>query len=167
MSGPNSYSELFFLDEATAFSAGHRPCAECRRPRYDEFKTQWLAANGASVSLSGSSIREIDKVLDQERIGPGGEKITFSAPLSHLPPGTFIEIDGVAPLIWEDGLRQWSFSGYSDVSLQLAPSAAVRVLTPASRTIQPQCSISAAMNAENCPRASPSSAVVLRGAVGR
>src|SRR5262245_6877749 len=34
---PRRYSELFFLDEATAFSAGHRPCAECRRERYNEF----------------------------------------------------------------------------------------------------------------------------------
>src|SRR6185295_157110 len=39
--GANSYSELFFLDEATAFSAGHRPCASCRRTRYAEFKSKW------------------------------------------------------------------------------------------------------------------------------
>ena len=47
---PGRYTELFFLDEVTAFAAGHRPCAECRRKRYNEFRDAWQAAN-ALVAL--------------------------------------------------------------------------------------------------------------------
>lgn len=44
---PGNYSELFFMDEATAFAAGHRPCAHCQRARHREFKDSWVRANGA------------------------------------------------------------------------------------------------------------------------
>lgn len=90
---PNRYSELFFLDEATAFAAGHRPCAECRRERYMEFKAAWLEAN---VGLSSKSlpIAEIDKQLHSERTRRGGGKVTYKADFNSLPPGTFIERDG-------------------------------------------------------------------------
>src|SRR3979490_1903159 len=43
---PGRYTELFFLDEATAFAAGHRPCAECRRPDYLRFLDAWAKATG-------------------------------------------------------------------------------------------------------------------------
>ena len=49
---PHRYSELFFLDEATSFAAGHRPCAECRRERYNEFRAAWFEANQAAISAS-------------------------------------------------------------------------------------------------------------------
>ena len=42
---PSTYTELFFLDESTAFAAGHRPCGECRRERYRQFKELWVRAN--------------------------------------------------------------------------------------------------------------------------
>src|SRR5258707_3661680 len=42
---PGQYTELFFLDEATAFAAGHRPCAECRRERYKAFRAAWINWN--------------------------------------------------------------------------------------------------------------------------
>jgi hypothetical protein len=45
---PNRYTELFFLDEATAFAAGHRPCAECRRERYNAFKDAWQVLDMSS-----------------------------------------------------------------------------------------------------------------------
>ena len=38
---PGRYTELFFLDEATALAAGHRPCAECRRERFNAFRCAW------------------------------------------------------------------------------------------------------------------------------
>jgi hypothetical protein len=58
---PGSYSELFFLDEVTAFAAGHRPCAECRRDRYNEFKAAWLAMNlpGSSVPVNGEKVQDL------------------------------------------------------------------------------------------------------------
>lgn len=130
--GANTYSELFFLDEATALSVGHRPCATCRRERYDEFKSKWLVANSARIAMPSSSIAEVDKLLHAERIRQSGAKVTFEAPLSSLPLGTFVEIDGEAFLAWRQGLIRWSFSGYSAADEQPAPSMRVRVLTPAS-----------------------------------
>src|SRR5262245_3708406 len=61
---PNRYSELFFLDEATSLAAGHRPCAECRRKRYEEFR-DILAMKGAD---------EIDRALHAERLDEAGRK---------------------------------------------------------------------------------------------
>jgi hypothetical protein len=130
--GANTYSELFFLDEATALSAGHRPCATCRRARYEEFKGKWLVANSTSVSIPGASIIEIDKVLNRERADRSGEKVTFDAPLSTVPLGAFVEINGEAFLVWRRGLARWSFSGYSVVQIPFDPSVCVRVLTPQS-----------------------------------
>lgn len=130
--GANTYSELFFLDEATALSAGHRPCATCRRERYDEFKSKWLVANSAQNLIPSSSIAEVDKLLHAERVGRSGAKVTFEAPINSLPLGALVEIDGQALLVWHQGLMRWSFSGYSAASEQPAPSTRVRVLTPES-----------------------------------
>ncbi|OGB04988.1 MAG: hypothetical protein A3E79_03205 [Burkholderiales bacterium RIFCSPHIGHO2_12_FULL_61_11] len=130
--GRTTYSELFFLDDATAFSAGHRPCATCRRERYNEFKTSWLAVNGELFSMTNPSINEIDKVFHRERIDRNGTKVTFEAPLSSLPLGTVVDINDEAFLVWHQGLKRWSFNGYSDLQLQPSPSTLVRVLTPES-----------------------------------
>ena len=128
--GANTYSELFFLDEATALSAGHRPCATCRRVRYDEFKSRWLLANNTRLSMPNLSVMEIDKVLHAERADVDGTKTTFEAPLSSLPLGVLVEINGEALLAWRQGLTRWSFSGYSATKVRPAPSTLVRVLTP-------------------------------------
>src|SRR3954454_12205060 len=64
---PGLYTELFFLDEAVAFAAGHRPCAECRRARYNDFREAWRRAMG------GPSLRMADKmdvVLHKARLRP-------------------------------------------------------------------------------------------------
>jgi hypothetical protein len=126
------YSELFFLDEATALSAGHRPCAECRRERYNEFKALWCAANLGAISLSAVPISQIDKQLHSERAVRCGGKVTFQSELKAVPAGAFIAINGVAFLHWLGRLHQWSPCGYSQPHLSLSPSAVVTVLTPAS-----------------------------------
>ncbi len=55
---PRRYTELFFLDEATAFAAGHRPCFECRRHDAKAFQSAWVAANPAPSRLvRGASAR--------------------------------------------------------------------------------------------------------------
>ena len=100
---PRRYSELFFLDEATAFAAGHRPCAECRRERYKEFRAAWGAAAGAD---------EIDAVLHAERVTPQGGKRTYQAELLELPVGTMVEVNGAPCLVRDGSLWPWSFSGY-------------------------------------------------------
>jgi len=128
---PDSYSELFFLDEATAFSAGHRPCADCRRERFREFKSAWIGANREKLTSDDPTIAEIDNLLQAERTAQGVEKITFAAKGGELPPGTFIEIDGEAMLIWRGKMRPWTFEGYGKGRELPLSLATVRILTPA------------------------------------
>lgn len=123
------YSELFFLDEATALSAGHRPCAECRKTRHNEFKAAWLASK---PTLSAVTAAEIDKVMHSERAARGGVKVTSQAEFGGLPDGTFIEQNGDACLIWFGELRKWSPQGYLDSVSKPAVNALVDVLTPPS-----------------------------------
>src|ERR1700744_1539959 len=87
---PNRYTELFFLDEATAFAAGHRPCFECRRKDYNRFKAFWITGNRKPGFDLNTSINEIDKLLHKERIGRKGEKITYKEKVKNLPDGVFI-----------------------------------------------------------------------------
>src|SRR5215831_5062323 len=72
---PRRYSELFFLDEATSLSAGHRPCAECRRARYNEFRAAWSAAHGGNGRFAGAD--DMDDVIHAERVERGGGKKTY------------------------------------------------------------------------------------------
>ncbi|GAB2794631.1 hypothetical protein GCM10027040_21120 [Halomonas shantousis] len=129
---PDSYSELFFLDEATAFAAGHRPCASCRNKRYREFKAQWLAANPELVPGEKPPIAAIDKVLHAERAAQSGDKVTFKTAIETLPFGTIIEQDGATFLVGEKELLPWSFHGYSQPALLPEEGTSVTVLTPAS-----------------------------------
>lgn len=126
------YSELFFLDEATALSAGHRPCAECRRGRYNEFKTLWCAVMLGIATPASIPVSRIDSQLHVERAVRGGGKLTFRTEFKHVPEGAFIEIDGAAFLIWRGGLHRWSPQGYVRTMRALSPSDEVIVLTPAS-----------------------------------
>jgi len=129
---PDSYSQLFFVDEATAFAAGHRPCAECRRDRYNEFKAAWIQSNRDLIETVSPTVIEIDKVLHSERVFEDKRKRTYSAHFGTLPQGTFIEIEGKALLLWRGKLLEWSFEGYSRSNSSLSPSLSVAVLTPAS-----------------------------------
>ena len=87
---PRRYTELFFLDEATAFAAGHRPCAECRNADYRRFRSVWETRFGAPASAD-----RIDRVLDAER-RDGKRRRTHRAGIETLPDGTFVAIDGRA-----------------------------------------------------------------------
>ncbi|WP_232288506.1 hypothetical protein [Vibrio splendidus] len=120
----NSYSELFFLDEATALSAGHRPCASCRRQRFDEFKQAWGAAQ-----LSELKVDEIDKVLHQDRAIRGGKKVTYNEKLENLPNGVFVELEGKPWLIWRNELHEWHPDGYR-ARADIYGDLNVTVLTP-------------------------------------
>ena len=128
---PNSYTELFFLDEATALSAGHRPCAECRRSRYYEFKKKWLDANEDLLKGERPSAANIDRIIHEERIH-NKEKVTYWSALFKLPNGVIIEIDSKPYLIWEHKLFEWSFSGYIESKKEYNKSDEVKVLTPKS-----------------------------------
>lgn len=129
--GPGSYSELFFLDEATSFSAGHRPCAECRRDRFQEFRLAWIAANPGVVDPA-AGVDEVDRVLHSERAIRGGGKRSFEAEIRALPSSTFIEYQGKAHMVWGGGILPWSFGGYGRPISFPKGVHQVRVLTPAS-----------------------------------
>ena len=130
---PNQYTELFFLDEATALAAGHRPCAECNRPRYNLFRDLWALANPTLAKSARPTANDIDRVLHQERITPTRRKITFPAQLSTLPPGCFITFPGTRQpyLVLNNALLEWTPAGYTG-KLARPTGAMVEVLTPAS-----------------------------------
>jgi hypothetical protein len=129
---PGRYTELFFLDEATALAAGHRPCAECQRERYRLFREKWVAAN-PGLNLPPSPLAdEMDRVLHVERLDAERRKRTHPAPAAELPPGVMIvDSDGILFLVLEDRLVRWAPGGYSE-SLPRPSVGAVQVLTPPS-----------------------------------
>jgi len=121
---PHSYTELFFLDEATAFAAGHRPCAECRHADYQRFKAAW---SGEILNAD-----EMDAVLHNDRlagVGANQHKRTWQQEISALADGVFIRRDGAAWLLWQGRLLEWSAAGYT--TWRSAPaSGEVEVVTP-------------------------------------
>jgi hypothetical protein len=128
---PGHYTPLFFLDEATALAAGHRPCAECRRPAYTRFKSLWLQANADLIQQANPPIAVIDAILHRERLTEHREKRVYQVPLADLPNGTFIALDEAAFLVWEKSLLRWSPAGYVGKITQPS-STLVEVLTPPS-----------------------------------
>lgn len=126
-----NYSELFFLDEATAFAAGHRPCAYCQRTRHTEFKDAWVRANVTEELRAKTSMPDVDRVLHGERAISRGGKVTFEATLLELPAGSMFEHENTAFLVASCGYLPWSFEGYG-APYRIDPRAVVKVLTPRS-----------------------------------
>ncbi|MBV8338895.1 MAG: hypothetical protein JO343_03005 [Candidatus Eremiobacteraeota bacterium] len=123
---PHSYTELFFLDEATALAAGHRPCAECRHTDYQQFRTLWASCRGEPVNAD-----IIDRQLHAERVVGRRGKRTHRSHLRDLPDGTFIALEDRAWLVWGDSLFAWSDLGYQKRRPRLSLHD-VDVLTPQS-----------------------------------
>jgi hypothetical protein len=127
---PHSWTELFFLDEATAFAAGHRPCAECRYADYQRFKTAWEVAVGVPNSAD-----EMDAVLHADRLegrGVNQRKRTYWERLATLPDGAYIRLDGSAWLLWREHLLEWSAGGYRARRSRPPAASRVEVLSPCS-----------------------------------
>lgn len=122
---PGKYTELFFLDEPTAFAAGHRPCAECRRADFNRFRDAIAANEGRTEKLLAT---QLDNRLDAER-REGRRRRTVDRPVQTLPDGAMVDIDGVPHLWWDRQLRPWTHSGYG--SPTTVPRLPVPVLTPA------------------------------------
>ncbi len=130
---PNRYTELFFLDEATALAAGHRPCGECRQADFRRFKTAWLVANRDRGLGPDVLIGAIDRELHRDRLEPDGRPRSHLAEVDSLPDGVFVVLSDLvtALLVWRGGLAPWSPAGYG----RPRPSPRgeqVRVLTPRS-----------------------------------
>jgi hypothetical protein len=125
------YSELFFLDEATALAAGHRPCNDCRGDAYSAFKTAWQATQATGGFVKAEAM---DNQIHIERYDAKIGKRTFSARLGDLPDGVMVVLSQTPQqpyLLWRGNLRQWSFEGYG-ATVAAQPNLAVEVLTPAS-----------------------------------
>jgi hypothetical protein len=121
---PGRYTELFFLDEATALAAGHRPCAECMRERFNQFRAAWN--DSAPISAP-----DLDAALHAERLTADRTQATWRSRLGDLPDGTMVFLDETPHLVRARELLPWSFAGYGDARAA-DPASEVEVLTPPS-----------------------------------
>jgi hypothetical protein len=124
---PGKFTELFFLDEATAFAAGHRPCALCRREDYVRFVEIWHALHPAQHDADG-----IDEQLHGERLtGPRRQRL-HRAPFGSLPDGAFVMCASEPHLVLGRELLRWTPAGY-EPGTPRPPGEAV-LITPPSLT---------------------------------
>jgi hypothetical protein len=121
---PAGYTELFFLDEAVALAAGHRPCAECRRTAWEAFCAAWKAAHGGPARAPA-----LDAALHAARVGRGRRQIRHTAPVETLPDGAFALHAGRPCLVRGDAVLPFAPGGYGAALPR--PSGSVEVLTPA------------------------------------
>jgi hypothetical protein len=121
-----SWTELFFLDEATALAAGHRPCFYCRRDDANAFRAAWEEGNGVrSVKAS-----EIDAVLHAERLDGRAKRLhALPCAIEALPDGAMVAAGGGSYVIAKGRAWRWSFAGYHAVDRKLDDA---RLLTPPS-----------------------------------
>jgi hypothetical protein len=117
---PGRFTELFFLDEATALAAGHRPCALCRREDYNHFAAFWRELHDGETGAD-----TIDARLHRERLAPH-----MRAPFDELPDGAFVLHEGDAKLVLEDRLLRWTPSGYTSPSARPVHAQAVVITQP-------------------------------------
>jgi hypothetical protein len=119
------YTELFFLDEPTAFAAGHRPCFECRRKDVEVFAEYWRKARKLHRRPRAA---EMDDVLHGERLNVRAKR-RHRRKIESLPDGAIITLDGAAFAVRGDALLRWTPDGY-DARLPRPRQGAVDVLTP-------------------------------------
>ena len=122
---PGRYTELFFLDDATAMAAGHRACAECRRADYNRV-----------CEVLGERADAIDARLQRERWQgrgrDGSRRMGERVRVAELPAGAFVADDDGAPWLVVDGaLARWSLSGYTD-RIAAPRRSGLTVITPPS-----------------------------------
>jgi hypothetical protein len=124
---PGRWTALFFLDEATALAAGHRPCGYCRRPAFLSFAEAWRRAGGLAQRPRAG---EMDARLHAERVDPYSRRqLTRQVPADGLPDGVMIRHVGVLALLAGGHVLPWSFTGYLD-PVTLRPGSPVELLTP-------------------------------------
>lgn len=129
---PGRYTELFFLDEAAALAAGHRPCAECQRDRFNLFREVWAKANPDFTGNSRPPATSLDASLHQERIIKSSAAHQFCSSIENLPDGTFVSDDEqYAYLVLGNRLLCWNPAGYEPLPY-FTIRFPVRILTPAS-----------------------------------
>ena len=124
---PGRWTALFFLDEATALAAGHRPCGYCRRPQFLAFAEAWRRARGLRQRPLAA---QLDAWLHAERVDSRSRRQrTRPALPGPLPDGAMIRQDGVVGLLAGGRLLPWSFTGYL-APVEVRSAAPVELLTP-------------------------------------
>ena len=129
--GGRSWTELFFLDEATAFAAGHRPCFYCRRDDANRFRAAWEESH----RVAGVLAPDIDAVLHRERLDRGKKRLhPLPMPPEQLPDGAMVQQAAESYLIAQGSALQWSPAGYRkarnaiDGAMLLTPPSTLRAL---------------------------------------
>src|SRR5581483_6518645 len=132
-----SWTELFFLDEATAFAAGHRPCFYCRREDAMRFRAAWERGN----RVSGAHAPDIDAVLHRERFASSKKLHELPMKIEQLPDGAMVQageesflIAQGKPLLWSPAGYRAAKGGIKDVKL-LTPPSIVRAFTAGYRPV--------------------------------
>ena len=125
---PGRWTALFFLDEATALSAGHRPCGYCRRPDYLAFTQAWRAAGQLRQPPLAP---EMDTALHAERTDRSRRKRTYRADAADLPDGVMVRLGSEPGLLLGGRMHPWSFHGYA-AAAEAGPTGPLEVLTPPS-----------------------------------
>jgi hypothetical protein len=120
-----SWTELFFLDEATAFAAGHRPCFYCRREDAKRFRAAWEKGNRKRDVLAP----EMDAVLHRERFASGKTLHPLPGRIEKLPDGTMVQAGEQSFLIMQGRTLKWSPAGYRKVAGSVGDA---KLLTPPS-----------------------------------
>ena len=108
---PGRYTELFFLDEATAYAAGHRPCGECRHGEFVAFARLWAAVHQGRPDGPRARAGEIDRRLHAERQGAASPP----AAAGDLPDGVMVRLPGDEGTVWlllGGRLHRWTPAGY-------------------------------------------------------
>ncbi len=130
---PGRWTALFFLDEATALAAGHRPCGYCRRSAYESYAEAWRRAKGLARRPRAG---EMDTWLHAERVDPRTRRQRTPHPPPHppsrageLPDGAMVRHDGTIGLLAGGRFLPWSFAGYL-APVALRPGVPVELLTP-------------------------------------
>ncbi|PAQ02884.1 hypothetical protein LRP31_31655 [Mesorhizobium mediterraneum] len=126
--GKPGWTELFFLDEVTALSAGHRPCFFCRRARARDFVQRF----GVAFAIAEPRAPQVDKRLHKERLAAGGRAPVVSAEeLAGLPDGAMVADGGNAYAMRGGEALRWSFAGYGEpVGFGGFAGRPFRLLTP-------------------------------------
>jgi hypothetical protein len=123
---PGRFTELFFLDEATAFAAGHRPCAECRNADYKRFAALWLQIHPGQKGADAMDVQLQEERHDPETKGPRLHR----EPYPSLPDGTMVLRDGEPWLVRSGSLLRWAQGGYTERAARPARGDAEVITAP-------------------------------------
>jgi hypothetical protein len=136
--GGRSWTELFFLDEATAFAAGHRPCFFCRRDDANRFRAAWQQGNG----FSDLRAKEMDAVLHRERLDRGKKRLhPLPMPVAELPDGAMVQAGVESFLVLQGRALLWSMAGYRRAdnaigdAMLLTPPSTLRAMSAGYRPV--------------------------------